>query len=192
MKYEESGFTIIELIVVLAILGIILAIAIPNYLGYQARAEAKAAVASLELIEDAIILHKIDTGSWPHSKQINQDPGLVTNIHSLSNWNGSYLNEWAPPLESITQFSFIDYTKNAIPLFENFKARLFSSNEVSDNVKLLVMAHVSNEMILQAEQTIDGNLASATGDDTFGLTGKIRYKLYPNNKNLLALVISFE
>ena len=35
---KKQGFTLIELIVVLAILGIILAIAVPNYLGVQAQA----------------------------------------------------------------------------------------------------------------------------------------------------------
>ena len=40
---EESGFTFIELLIVLVIIGILLAIAVPSYLGFKTRAEKTAA-----------------------------------------------------------------------------------------------------------------------------------------------------
>lgn len=52
IKINKKGFTLIELIVVLAILGLILAIAVPNYMSVQAKATENADTHEAELLAD--------------------------------------------------------------------------------------------------------------------------------------------
>ena len=56
-KRNQKGFTLIELIVVVAILGILAAIAIPRFLSSREKAEQSSVVANLRTIESAIMVY---------------------------------------------------------------------------------------------------------------------------------------
>lgn len=80
MNSQKIGFTLVELIVVVIIIGILAAIGIPAYLKTQERAFDKDAVASLKLIQAAERIYHLENGfyypadgSTPASRQLTND-----------------------------------------------------------------------------------------------------------------------
>jgi general secretion pathway protein G len=65
MTSARSGFSIIEIMVVIAIAGMIMAVAIPNFMKYRKEAKITTTKATLRTLEGAIDSFHSDTGSYP-------------------------------------------------------------------------------------------------------------------------------
>ncbi|MGE4646682.1 MAG: pilin [Arenicellales bacterium] len=62
---KQKGFTLIELMIVIAIIGILAAIAIPQYNQYTARVQVAEAFSLMAPVKTALILHYQMEGTWP-------------------------------------------------------------------------------------------------------------------------------
>ncbi|NCO19994.1 MAG: type II secretion system major pseudopilin GspG [Gammaproteobacteria bacterium] len=87
MKSTSSGFSLIELLVVLVILGLIAGLVVPNIMGRGEDAKSRTAVAEVQRISMAVDEFYLDTGRAPRElRELVERPGNV------SNWNGPYIN----------------------------------------------------------------------------------------------------
>lgn len=64
-RHQQAGFTLIELMIVVAIIGVLAAIAVPQYQKYVAKSEASAALASLTGHRANVETYVITEGSFP-------------------------------------------------------------------------------------------------------------------------------
>ena len=70
----RKGFTLVELMIVVLILGALAAIAVPRILGGAATAKANACRTNIDMINSQIELYYANNGSWPANLQtITQD-----------------------------------------------------------------------------------------------------------------------
>ena len=88
------GFTLLELLVVLVVLGLLVSIVGPRYFNQLGKSEAKAAQAQLAGIAKALDLYRIDVGRYPSTEQ-----GLAALTAPPANetrWRGPYLQKSVP------------------------------------------------------------------------------------------------
>ncbi len=93
----SAGFTLMELLVVLAILGLLMGLVGPQLINQLGGAKTKTAGLQIKDLEQALEMYKIDVGRFPAT-----DQGLTALVQKPSNangWNGPYLKGKEVPLD---------------------------------------------------------------------------------------------
>src|SRR6266513_412452 len=85
----QSGFTLLELLVVLAILGLLVGLVAPAALRQLGSAKEKIAHQSIERLATVLDMFKLDVGRYPTTEQGLQ--ALITPPTGVSRWSGPYL-----------------------------------------------------------------------------------------------------
>ncbi|MCB1732511.1 MAG: type II secretion system major pseudopilin GspG, partial [Halieaceae bacterium] len=94
---RQRGFTLMELLVVLAILGLLMSLVGPRVLNQLGGAKTKTAGIQIKDLEQSLEMYKLDVGRFPSTEE-----GLDALVNKPGNavgWNGPYLKKSDVPLD---------------------------------------------------------------------------------------------
>jgi len=90
----ESGFTLVELLVVLVILGLLAALVVPNLIGNVGKAQIATTKTQIANLETALDSFRLDVGRYPNSQEGLH--ALVERPAGADRWDGPYLKKGVP------------------------------------------------------------------------------------------------
>jgi general secretion pathway protein G len=93
-SFRDSGFTLLELLVVMVIIGLLAGYVGPKYFSQIGKSEVKVARAQLDALEKALDQYRLDTGHYPAMEQ--GLAGLVMRPTNEPKWDGPYLKKNVP------------------------------------------------------------------------------------------------
>ncbi len=90
----KLGFTLLELLVVIVIIGLLASYVGPKYFSQIGKSEVTLAKAQIEAFKKAIETYRIDVGHFPSDEDgLNS---LLTNLRQETKWNGPYMDKTIP------------------------------------------------------------------------------------------------
>jgi len=93
-RRRQAGFTLIEIMVVMVIIGLLMALVGPNLIGRSEKAKTQAAAMQIERLGTVLDTFRLDIGRYPSTQEGLQ--ALVQRPSGLERWDGPYLNKGVP------------------------------------------------------------------------------------------------
>lgn len=88
---SDSGYTLLELLVVLAIIGLLVAITVPQVMKILGGARSDAAQLQIESLSQSLDFYELDVGSYPTTEQGLQ--ALISKPAGVEHWRGPYVRK---------------------------------------------------------------------------------------------------
>jgi general secretion pathway protein G len=93
-RANSNGFTLLELLVVMVIIGLLASYVGPRYFAQVGKSEVKTAKAQIDALEKALEQYRLDVGHFPSNEQgLN---ALITKPVDEARWDGPYLKKNVP------------------------------------------------------------------------------------------------
>jgi general secretion pathway protein G len=93
-RERQAGFTLIEIMVVMVIIGLLMALVGPNLIGRSEKAKSQAAAMQIERLGTVLDTFRLDVGRYPTTQEGLQV--LVQRPMGVDRWDGPYMNKGVP------------------------------------------------------------------------------------------------
>jgi prepilin-type N-terminal cleavage/methylation domain-containing protein len=103
----KRAFTLIELLIVVAIIAILAAIAVPNFLEAQTRSKVSRVKSDMRTMDTALKAYYVDANRYPFDKAYSNTMGIPAN-RQLRDWGISSLYMLSTPVSYVSSVSFDD------------------------------------------------------------------------------------
>ena len=93
-KFKQTGFTLLELLVVIVIIGLLAGYVAPRYFSQVGKSEIQVARAQIDALEKAVDQFRLEKRRYPSAEEGLQ--ALMAQPTSLAGWSGPYLKKAVP------------------------------------------------------------------------------------------------
>jgi len=95
-RRSQAGFTLLELLVVIVIIGLLAAYVGPKYFAQLGKSEVTIAKAQIESLEKSLDTYRLDVGRYPTTEE-GLGALMAAPATATAKWNGPYLKKAIPP-----------------------------------------------------------------------------------------------
>ena len=179
MKKPQSGFSLIELLVVLVIMGMLAGLVGPRLFGKVDSSKVRTADTQVKMLKTALQTYRLDVGTYPTSEQ--GLASLISKPQDVKYWNGPYLDKELMHQITKGEYQDLNYTSNA-----NWTCDIDGDGN-RDGAFLVYRAdRISDEVAKKISNIIDGDGDITEGDKRWQAAGKVkRYGTNSDHRHVL-------